>query len=342
MSFKENSQITVLQMFGHTAVSGDIGIEIELEGTGPLGVACKGWSTHAENSLRAQGGSGPGGTEYVTRGAIKENDVISMVEKLATVLTSHGCVINPDAHRTSTHIHVNVQKLTMIEVLGYITIFTAVEPLLLALCGGKRDGNSFCASSYETGDLPEFFNIVCKQIDAYQPGYGGIDAQRGKYAALGTFRLHDLGTLEARCFPHSVDAEEIHKWCQWLLRIREIAQAETDKSYRQIIKQGIHDPLMLIARVFGIHYLPVSHNLQNELVSYGSQEAYELTRLLKRYLNKPAREKKEKQENTLYYDGIAPNTHHFAPPPQVVETDEPVQRWVVPADTQIGTPRRRR
>lgn len=293
MSFLEKSKLTIQGIFAQREASGDVGIEIELEGEGPLGVECRGWQVHTENSLRGPGGRGHGGTEYVTRGALKEADVIPAVERLADTLNKNKCVIRGDAHRTSTHIHVNAQKMTILEVLGYITVFTAVEPLFLALCGDKRDGNSFCVSSYETGDLPEFFHNLCKQIEGWEPGYG-LECQRGKYASLGTFRLHDLGTLEARCFPHSLNPLEIHQWCQWLLRIRSIVKNETDKSYRQIIKQGIHDPGILASRIFG--EVPITNNTQEELVSFGSQEAYELTRLLKRYLNKKPEVKTKKSK----------------------------------------------
>ena len=312
MSFKDKAQKTVLDVY-HTAtgmrpVSGDLGIEIELEGENLTpGPAIKGWSVHNEGSLRAVGGRGPGGSEYVTNGAVKHDDVIPLVERLVDRFKAAGVVIDNNAHRTSTHIHVNVQKMTWLQVLGYITTFTAVEPLLLALCGGKRDGNSFCIASYDSGDLPEVFNDTCKQIENIRESYA-IEVNRGKYASLGTNRLHDFGTLEARCFPHSIDPQEIHKWCTWLLNIKGIAINETDTTYRTVIKQGLYEPLTLRARVFGYEGMwGVSDNLATELIQYGSREAYELTRLIKRYLNKPAPEPKPSKTKT--FAGFAPAPH---------------------------------
>jgi hypothetical protein len=135
----------------------EIGIEIEVEGTGPLGTPVKGWQVHEEGSLRAPGGEGRGGCEYVTHGPIMTKDVIPAVDRLADELKKAGCVVDLNAHRTSTHIHLNVQSLKLIELLGYLTVFTAVEPLFLNLCGEGRDGNSFCISSHETGDMPFYF-----------------------------------------------------------------------------------------------------------------------------------------------------------------------------------------
>lgn len=298
MSFVVNCNRTVQSVFGMNTKKHDIGIEIEMEGTGPLGVSCTGWDNHEEGSLRAPGGESRGGAEYVTHGPVALDKIGYVVDRLATVLKENKCVVDLNAHRTSTHLHLNVQQLRLIELLGYLTVFTAVEPLFLHLCGEDRDGNAFCLSSHETGDLPVYFKDFCQQIENLK-GFG-FDRyhQRGKYSSLSTFRLHDLGTVECRCFPVSLDSAQITEWAQWLINIRNIVQAETDMSFRQIIKLGIHEPLMLAQRVFGnIPRSRVPQELQQELVSYGSQEAYELTRLLKRYLNKKPDEKKKLVNN---------------------------------------------
>lgn len=311
MSFVVNCNRTVQSVFGMSARKHDIGIEIEMEGTGPLGVAVKGWDNHEEGSLRAPGGEGRGGMEYVTHGPVAFEVIGQVVDRLAFELKNVGCVVDLNAHRTSTHLHLNVQQLRLIELLGYLTVFTAIEPLFLNLCGDGRDGNSFCLASHETGDLPEYFKNLCSGIERLNSlPSSGIDGyhQRGKYASLSTFRLHDLGTVECRCFPVSIDGKQITEWAQWLINIRNIVQGETDMSFRQVIKLGIHEPLVLAERVFGfIPHSRVPQGLQQELVMYGSQEAYELTRLLKRYLNKKPDEKKTlkpKSEDYVVLDDI--------------------------------------
>lgn len=297
MTFVKNSALTPLDVYRLPASKGDVGIEIELEGRGELGVPCKGWDVHTENSLRAPGGRGHGGAEYVTHGAVTIESVPVLVERLATKLRVEGIVVDENAHRTSTHVHINAQSMPFHDIFGYLTVFSAIEPLFLHLCGPKRDGNAFCVPSYDTGDLPEYLHSFCKLIEGYQSG-GGIPGQgRGKYASLSTFRLHDLGTIECRCFPQSLDPMTIQTWCQWLLNLRTIVRDETDKSFRGLIKHGIHDPELLISRVFGNPFsLGVSPALQRELVQYGSREAYELTRILKFWMNKPVSEKKMKEK----------------------------------------------
>lgn len=324
-SFKENAELTVRDVFRMREARGDVGIEIELEGTGPLGeVAVRGWDRHDEGSLRAPGGQARGGAEYVTHGAVPIGGVVPLVERLVQVFTENRVVINPEAHRTSTHIHVNVQNMKLVDVFGYITLFTAVEPLMFHLCGAKRNGNAFCASSYETGDLPEYFHAFFKKLEKFQPGYGMDMWQRGKYASLSTFRLFDLGTLEARCFPHSINPQEIHKWCTWLLNIRSMVHDNQDKSFRNLIKEGIHNPITLAGEVFG--YIPeVAPNTISELVSFGSQEAYELTRLLKRYLKKEPVEAKAKSKKEMPDEQMA-IIDDFIPAPDAAPIEQ-MRRW---------------
>lgn len=296
MSFLENSKMTVYDFYqpltGLRKTSGDVGLEIELEGAdhNQTAVACKGWNPHADNSLRGPRGQGQGGVEYTTNGAVKFGAVYLLVENLRSMITASGFIPREDSPRTSTHVHVNVQSMSLIDVFGYITLFAAIEPMFLHLCGPRRDGNSFCSPSYDTGDLPEWFQDVFRSIEQY-PSNGDLP-QRGKYASLGTFRLHDLGTLECRCFPYSLDPNEVQMWCSWLLNIKKIVEAQEDKSMRGLIKLGLHDPMVLARDIFG--ETNVSLALTSELIQFGSREAYELTRLLKFYLNKKPDEKKKK------------------------------------------------
>lgn len=299
MTFAINSKKTILNyyhpMTGMGSRNGDVGLEIELEGDNlpPGGLPCKGWEVHMDNSLRGPKGMGQGGAEYTSRGPISLVDVRQNVTRLQQTLNAAKVIVREDSPRTSTHIHVNVQQMSFIDVFGYIILFAAVEPLFLHLCGPRRDGNSFCVTSFDSGDLPDWFHEVFRVIDAWREGEFSEFPHRGKYASLGTFRMHDLGTLEARCFPCSLDPEQIHTWCTWLLNIKDMVQRQEDKSFRSLIKLGLHDPQVLIQTIFG--ETGISPYLAAELVQYGSREAYELTRLTKFFLNKKPDEKKKKK-----------------------------------------------
>lgn len=298
MTFLESSKTTILDFYhpvsGMALRAGQLGIEIELEGENLTAFPVKGWDVHQDNSLRGPKGIGQGGVEYTTHGPIPHHLVPDAVTLLRSALTTNKVILREDSPRTSTHIHVNVQKMSWIDVFGYITLFASIEPLFLYLCGDKRDGNSFCVPAFECGDLPDWFHDVARRLDSWKPGEYTELGQRGKYASLGTFRIHDLGTLEARCFPMSVDPETINKWCTWLINIQDMVVRQDDKSFRQLIKLGIHDPMVLVRGIFG--ELPeVSPYLAAELVNFGSREAYELTRILKHFLTKKPEPRKEKK-----------------------------------------------
>jgi hypothetical protein len=280
-------------------VKNDFGIEIEIEGTGGIAVECAGWQVHNDGSLRGPGGLGAGGIEYVTRSAVSLGDVTRSVDRLAKKLEASQAVIRPDSPRTSTHIHMNMQQEKMIDVLGCLVLFAAVEPLFLHLCGPYRDGNSFCTPSYDSGDLGRYIHDIGDYLHkGHNPDYRDFP-QRGKYASMGTNRLHDLGTIECRTFPCSVDPATIGKWCGWLYNLRQVAKAQDDKSFRTAIKVGLHNPLALVMDIFGD--IPESQNLAMELVQYGSQEAYEFTRILKHWLRKEAEPEKPAKKKGMKF-----------------------------------------
>lgn len=294
------------EISGMRAQSGEVGIEIELEGENLPhgGIACKGWDIHPDNSLRGPGGRGAGGAEYTTRGAIMIKDVHTAVSAVRRTLENAKVVLREDSPRTSTHIHLNVQQMSLSDVFGYITIFSAIEPLFLNLCGPRRDGNSFCAPGFDSGDLPDFFHSTFSRLEKYSSDNRYVELPgRGKYASLGTFRLHDLGTLEARAFPSSIDPDTIQKWCLWLNNIKTLVEKQEDKTFRSLIKTGLQDPMYLVTNIFGYDH-GLSNYLASELVEYGSREAYELTRLIKFFMNKKETPKKQKKTLDIMEDFV--------------------------------------
>lgn len=270
------------------AVAGDFGIEIECEGEGNFIVELPGWSIHNDNSLRGPKGIGHGGVEYITNGPIRLEQVVGNVERLRDAIRGNGGVLRMDSPRTSTHIHVNMQQEKLIDVIGCLVVFAAIEPLFLHQCGPYRDGNSFCQPSFDSGDLSEWVHNMGTLLLRKDPTQYDFPP-RGKYASLGLHRLHDLGTIECRTFPCSMDPAVIHRWCTWLYNLRNFVRNQTDKSFRQTVKLGLHDPMALSDAIFG----PISESryLAAELIEYGCQEAYELTRILRYWINKKQEEK---------------------------------------------------
>jgi hypothetical protein len=270
----------LFEVFKRQKKVADVGIEIEIEGAG-LPESVSHWSAKSEGSLQQ-------GLEYITK-PIKAENVKQYVDHLKAVL---GGYTVKNTYRCSTHIHVNMLPEAVEDILGYYVVFSMFEPLLLSLCGNQRDGNLFCMSSYDTGDLTDSFDQMCRafeMIDQYGFGY-----ERGKYSSLNSGRLADLGTLEARCFPMSLDGTQVADWVGWLLRMRDMVRAEPDKTFRSLWKNVRQNPTWYANIIFGQAIYTIPNHVS--LVDFGTECAYELTKVLKKYRNKTAEEAPQKKD----------------------------------------------
>jgi hypothetical protein len=195
--------------------AGDVGIELEIEGRRlPRDPQPSGWIVKEENSLRGEC------AEYVTKGSLELKSVQGRVKVLNLAFAKVGGEVIP-SDRCSTHIHLNMQNKTFRTFFGTLLVFTICEPVLLRLCGEKRNGNLFCMPSYETGDLHTFMSNQARYL---KNGSVYDWYTRGKYAAMCTDHVVTFGTLEARCFPLSVDPDQISTWATWLCRMRDVAE----------------------------------------------------------------------------------------------------------------------
>lgn len=274
----------------------DVGLELEIEGLA-LPPNVPHWQAKAEGSLQ-------NGVEYITK-PIKLDAVRLYVDSLRKYIADMDGVVKP-SYRCSTHVHVNVGTGTVADMLGFVVVFTLFEPLLLALCGPQRNGNLFCMSNYDTGDAISAFHLLCNRIERTASGYP-FQYERGKYSALNLGRLADLNTVEARCFPLSVDGAEIEKWCKWLLRMKDIAKAQTDKTYREFWKLVRQNPMWYANAIFETAHFSIPN--ASSLIDAGAETAYEYTKILKQYyakVEKPKAEAKKKTLSDYVIDDIQP------------------------------------
>lgn len=303
--FSEIAKLPVYDVLKRPKKLADIGIELEVEGKYlPETVPINSWTVKPEGSIQ-------GGWEYISK-PLKAQDVIAQVDTLATFIKNSGGT-GPYktqirmTYRCSTHLHVNMLNETVGDMLGFVVVFTMFEPVLLSLCGPQRDGNLFCLSHYDTGDVVSSFENLCQtfhHIKDYGYGY-----DRGKYSALNLGRLGDLGTAEARCFPLSLDGATVSKWVGWMMAMRDLVRAQPDKTFRELWKLVRQNPTWYALKIFGsdIHSLTnVSH-----LVDFGTEIAYEQTKLLKKWYNhkdepKKKRGKKKAGEPVYTLDDLVP------------------------------------
>lgn len=293
---------------GGAVKQGDVGVELEIEGD-HLPSEVTGWVVKEEGSLRGRNGRVvPMGEpaedrpfEYVTHRPVTLRLLDTRLAALHTALTANNTRVRL-SERASTHIHVNMGGQTVKSLLGFLLVWICVEPVILRACGPTRNGNLFCLPSYETADLPHF---IYRVGDAVLYGQRWPN-NRGKYAALNTDPLMSLGSVEARCFPNTIQPADIAKWARWMVNIRD-AGAMLDPT--RVIDVIYNNPNYIIQNIFGDEnvYAPCYPHSPQELVMYGAEQAYEVCKSAMRMLDFKEKEKKEKKDTGItFHEGEHP------------------------------------
>jgi len=309
--FSEAINKTVKETFNQRSVKGDFGVEIETEGRNlPPGKITSDFSGHEDGSLRQ-------GMEYVSIPLQKKN-VFSAVNSLRERLEKAGAVLKP-TYRSSTHIHHNFIDNKWSDVLGAVIGWTIIEPVILDSLP-HRNGSLFCMPSFDTGDAVLAIDHLCSSLArgsvTYEWNY------RGKYSSQNLLRLSDLGTIEYRVFPTSVDGEEIDKWCGWIANIKDYAEKAEDKTYLSLVEYAEQNPFDFCGSVCN-GKPPVEDRKIPGLIDFGARHAYELARVIADHMKRPAPKEEEKPKKKL---------HQFNVLDDVVQMRaDPVQfaRWIV-------------
>lgn len=279
-----NADAKWFEQFGLNNRTGDIGVELEVEGDNLPHGDIESWVIKHENSLRGKNGrqAQPGDTdmpyEYVLGRPSTFKNLERKLRRLEELLTGPGVEVRL-GERGSTHIHINMLNHTIKDIIGFLIIFTCIEPLLLRLCGPTRNGNLFCLPSYEAGQWTDTIQRMTASVLSSRVRHNW-PTRRGKYAALNTDTLTTLGTLEIRCFPNSITASEINKWAGWLMHIRAMASDWKDETFLSFIDRAYKDPRWLIRQIFENEpLLGACHPDQPEaLIQFGIEAAYEIAK----------------------------------------------------------------
>lgn len=311
----ENAQKTPLDIFHMKPVEGEFGIELEIEGTN-LPDNARGWVVKPETSLRGEA------YEYVIAGAVPFEGIKPRMNFLHEMFKARKSEVKP-SERCSTHIHLNMQRKSFRTYFGFVILFTMLEPLILKLCGEARNGNLFCMSSFECGGLAQVLGrqahalSQAKHIETYWAG-------RGKYASLNIDPISSLGTVEARCFPLSVDVEDIQKWTMWMKTILEIAESWEDESFASLVDYVYNKPDEIFGRVFpNVHIFSASYpSNPRELAQAGAEIGYELMRAVRPILvwekGKKVRTELLPKKKKSFFDPFADEEGWTTPQPPVL------------------------
>lgn len=224
-------------------VSADaLGIELELEGfTGesmdqasrlvrPL------WTIIGDGSLRN------GGAEFITQGGFGGTKLIQAIDKLQVALER----VNYDASwRCSTHMHINMLDFTVNQVVRFILVYAACEPVLFEFCGAYRKSSNFCTP---LGDSLPFHRKIISRMYDDAVSRRSPQQHANKYVALNILPLFPdnrgraLGTVEFRGGRPLVDRAEMLTQANLLLSIKQyVRDFEGDEeALLNSMAEGVH------------------------------------------------------------------------------------------------------
>jgi hypothetical protein len=203
---------TVLQAFGiRTETKGEIGVEIEVEGTSLPEMRAY-WRNERDGSL-----AGPESREYVLSKPLDLDGVKKALAYMEKMWTANGTTIH-DAVRAGVHIHINCQRLTLIQLFNFITAFLILENCLTKWCGPTREGNLFCLRSKDASYLVAQLVAATGNRKRMRQVF---HTDMLRYAAMNVKALGDYGSLEFRALRSTRDLSVVMKWATILYNLRE-------------------------------------------------------------------------------------------------------------------------
>lgn len=200
----------VLDVFNLPPTKGEVGIEIEVEGEN-LPVNIPGWYREYDGSLRGES------CEYVVQQPCLRTEV-SKITNAVTAAYKEADTLIDRSTRTSVHVHINVQEMSMTQVYNFILLFLILEEALVSFCGKSRVNNLFCLRSGAAEGLLTTLESCANPARAHL--LGGADV---KYAAINVAALGKFGSLEFRSMRGTKDMRLIQKWVRMLLSLKDAA-----------------------------------------------------------------------------------------------------------------------
>lgn len=200
--------LKVEELYNLNPTAGDIGIEIEVEGNN-LPVLNSYWKWVGDDSLRGES------AEYVLKKPLSLKDSRKALKYLHKAYIESETVVH-DSVRAGVHVHINVQKLTTVQLYNFITTYIILEDLLIKYCGEYREGNLFCLRTRDAELLLHTLENVAKDKN-----FGAFEDDLLRYASMNVCSLPKFGSLEFRAMRGTRDLDLIGDWAELLLNLKE-------------------------------------------------------------------------------------------------------------------------
>lgn len=189
---------------------GDVGVEIEVEGTF-LPPAPGNWRGEADPSLRGES------REYVLEKPVPITALSKNLKALKKSFEENNAVWK-SSYRAGVHVHINVQKLTPLQLANMITTYYLFENAILAKCDPFRVGNHFCLrakdAAWQTKNLIHI--IRGSQLDE-------LNDDNLRYSAMNLKAVPKYGSVEFRSLESTYDFDKINLFAEVHHSIRDFA-----------------------------------------------------------------------------------------------------------------------
>lgn len=185
---------------------GMFGVEIEVEGKRlPRARFSKKfdlvWKVEQDGSLR-----GEENAEYVFRKPLSLNDTKEALSILDDAYIALDSDID-DSVRAGVHTHLNIQRLTPIELMTFATAYYMLEDYFVHWAGPGRVGNHFCLRSTDAEDIIYRLIDACKNKD-----WRHLNTNNIRYASMNWNAIHKYGSLEFRAMRSTRNMGDIYMW----------------------------------------------------------------------------------------------------------------------------------
>lgn len=238
-------------------IPGDIGLEIEYEGTKFQDVLTDVWKTVDDGSLRGLFPTNRG--EYVLNRPIPSDRVKDALNDLKAAIPN---AVPNFSFRTSVHVHVNVQDMDEEQVISFIYAALLLEEPLVNFCGNTRKGNRFCLriqdADFSLHTLSQMFRNGFESALRFTENHI-------RYAAINLASLKKYGSIEFRSMRGTLDADVLSTWALALVSIRNFAchQKSCLDVHDEFVRRGPRGFLEHVLGELAVHF--VYKNLEKDM-----------------------------------------------------------------------------
>src|SRR6478735_4455003 len=193
--------------------TGELGIEIEVEGDSIPRDPLKYWKREEDGSLRGESG------EFVLRKPLPYDEMLVALQELEEAYVKWGTKVS-NSIRAGVHVHVNVQELTLNQLMNFITTYVILENVLVKWCGKSREGNLFCLRCKDAEAWLQALESALERHDLKSLLQDNI-----RYASVNLKALCQYGSLEFRAMRGTRKLEDIATWAKTLKGIKDFSMA---------------------------------------------------------------------------------------------------------------------